>query len=217
MLLYFGYTMKVLPGLRVLKHAFRGLSYGASAVIAGLAGVPPGLAARSRTIALARDGFWDVHRSLDLDQLADDPQTLALVDLDLCLQRAGSLLLQPGPSAAKLDEAHRLLDLVLRLQPSHAAVRSITGAPSPTRTPASSTRRRRNWNTSSIRRTTVPAIRSGTTSCLAAWQLALLLHDGTAPPRRSAAARTARPAHGGHRRRRAPPGRPSRRSRPFGV
>src|SRR6185437_1068016 len=27
MLLYFGYTMKVLPSLRVLKHAFRGLSY----------------------------------------------------------------------------------------------------------------------------------------------------------------------------------------------
>jgi tetratricopeptide (TPR) repeat protein len=67
---------------------------------------------------LARDGFWDVHRSLDLEQIAHDPQTLALVDLDLCLQRAGSLLLQPGPSAAQLDESQRLLDLVLRLQPA---------------------------------------------------------------------------------------------------
>ena len=118
MLVYFGYTMKVLPSLRVLKHAFRGLSY------ARVGRYRRALQAFRRALhldpnnRLARDGFWDVHRSLDLDQLANDPQTLALVDLDLCLQRAGSLLLQPGPSAAQLDEAHRLLDLVLRLQPS---------------------------------------------------------------------------------------------------
>ncbi len=117
-LLYFGYTMKVLPGLRVLKHAFRGLSY------ARIGRHRRALQAFRRALQLdpnnrlARDGFWDVHRSLDLEKLADDPQTLALVDLDLCLQRAGSLLLQPGPSAGQLDEAHRLLDLVLRLQPA---------------------------------------------------------------------------------------------------
>ncbi len=118
MLVYFGYTMKVLPGLRVLKHAFRGLSY------ARVGRHRRALQAFRRALQLdpnnrlARDGFWDVHRSLDLEQLAHDPQTLALVDLDLCLQRAGSLLLQPGPSAAQLDESHRLLDLVLRLQPA---------------------------------------------------------------------------------------------------
>ncbi len=118
LLAYFGYTMKVLPGLRVLKHAFRGLSY------ARVGRYRRALQAFRRALQLdpnnrlARDGFWEVHRSLDLDQLANDPPTLALVDLDLCLQRAGSLLLQPGPSTAQLDEAHRLLDLVLRLQPS---------------------------------------------------------------------------------------------------
>jgi tetratricopeptide (TPR) repeat protein len=118
LLVYFGYTMKVLPGLRVLKHAFRGLSY------ARIGRHRRALQAFRRALQLdpnnrlARDGFWNVHRSLDLEQLSHDPQTLALVDLDLCLQRAGSLLLQPGPSAAQLDEAHRLLDLVLRLQPS---------------------------------------------------------------------------------------------------
>jgi tetratricopeptide (TPR) repeat protein len=115
---YFGYTMRVLPGLRVLKHAFRGLSY------ARVGRYRRALQAFRRALQLdpnnrlARDGFWDVHRSLDLDQLAADPQTLALVDLNLCLDRAGSLLLQPGPAAAQLDEAHRLLDLVLRLQPA---------------------------------------------------------------------------------------------------
>jgi tetratricopeptide (TPR) repeat protein len=118
LLLYFGYTMKVLPGLRVLKHAFRGLSY------ARAGRFRRALQAFRRALQLdpnnrlARDGFWEVHRSLDLEKLTDDPQTLALVDLDLCLQRAGSLLLQPGPAPAQLDEAHRLLDLVLRLQPA---------------------------------------------------------------------------------------------------
>jgi tetratricopeptide (TPR) repeat protein len=118
LLLYFGYTIKVLPGLRVLKHAFRGLSY------ARVGRYRRALQAFRRALQLdpnnrlARDGFWDVHRSLDLEQIAHDPQTLALVDLDLCLQRAGSLLLQPGPSAGQLDESQRLLDLVLRLQPA---------------------------------------------------------------------------------------------------
>jgi tetratricopeptide (TPR) repeat protein len=117
-LVYFIYTTKVLPGLRVLKHAFRGFSY------ARVGRHRRALQAFRRALQLdpnnrlARDGFWNVHRSLDLDQLANDPQTLALVDLDLCLQRAGSLLLHAGPSAAQLEEAHRLLDLVLRLQPS---------------------------------------------------------------------------------------------------
>lgn len=121
LVLYFGYTMKVLPGLRVLKHAFRGLSY------ARVGRYRRALQAFRRALQLdpnnrlARDGFWDVHRSLDLDLLANDPQTLALVDLDLCLQRAGSLLLQPPrdtDSSPLLDEAYRLLDLVLRLQPA---------------------------------------------------------------------------------------------------
>ena len=57
-----------------------------------------------------------MHRSLDLNQLANDPQTLALVDLDLCLNRAGTLLLTT-PTTAQLEEAQRLLDLVLKLAP----------------------------------------------------------------------------------------------------
>jgi tetratricopeptide (TPR) repeat protein len=117
-LLYFGYTTHVLPGLRVLKHAFRGLSY------ARVGRYRRALVAFRRALQLdpnnrlAREGFWEVHRSLDLEQLAGDSQTLALLDLDLCLQRAGSLLLNPGPSPAQLGEAQRLLDLVLRLQPA---------------------------------------------------------------------------------------------------
>jgi tetratricopeptide (TPR) repeat protein len=115
--LYFGYTLKVLPGLRVLKHAFRGLSYLRSGRHRRA------LLAFRRALHLdpnnhlAREGFWDVHRALDLHQVARDPQTLALVDLNLCLERAGWLLVQGRPSPDQVEEARRLLDLVEQLDP----------------------------------------------------------------------------------------------------
>ena len=116
LLIFFGYTLKVLPGLRVLKHAFRGYSY------LRVGRHRRSLLAFRRALQLdpnnrlAREGFWEVHRSLDLEQLANDPQTLALVDLDLCASRAGALLLSK-PTPAQREEAGRLLDLVLRLSP----------------------------------------------------------------------------------------------------
>ncbi len=116
--LYFGYTLKVLPGLRVLKHAFRGLSY------LRVGRHRRSLQAFRRALQLdpnnrlAREGFWDVHRALDLNSLAQDQQTLALVDLNLCLERAGSLLVQGRPTPDQLDEAQRLLELVQRLDPA---------------------------------------------------------------------------------------------------
>jgi tetratricopeptide (TPR) repeat protein len=114
--LYFGYTIRVLPGLRVLKHAFRGMSY------ARVGRHRRALQAFRRALQLdpnnrlAREGFWEVHCSLDLDQLQNDPQTLALVDLDLCLDRAGTLLLSK-PSETQLAEAQSLLALVSKLAP----------------------------------------------------------------------------------------------------
>jgi tetratricopeptide (TPR) repeat protein len=176
LLVYFGYTMKVLPGLRVLKHAFRGLSY------ARVGRYRRALQAFRRALQLdpnnrlARDGFWDVHRSLDLDQLANDPPTLALVDLDLCLQRAGSLLLQPGPSTAQLDEAHRLLDLVLRLQPS------IRPSVDYWRAIAHTHARRYDEAAKELEHVLDPSHYGPSNPqrhnvLLAAWQLALLLHD----------------------------------------
>ncbi|HEY7313935.1 MAG TPA: tetratricopeptide repeat protein [Gemmataceae bacterium] len=176
LLVYFGYTMKVLPGLRVLKHAFRGLSY------ARVGRHRRALQAFRRALQLdpnnrlARDGFWDVHRSLDLEQLAGDPQTLALVDLDLCLQRAGSLLLQPGPTAAQLDEAHRLLDLVLRLEPAMRPSVDYWRAVAHTHA------RRYDEATTELEHILDPShYGPGNPQrhnvLLAAWQLVLLLHD----------------------------------------
>ncbi len=54
---------------------------------------------------------------MDLTQVAQEPETLALMNLDLCLERAGSLLLAPRPGPEKLEEAHHLLDLVLNQRP----------------------------------------------------------------------------------------------------
>jgi tetratricopeptide (TPR) repeat protein len=116
LLLYIGYTIRVLPGLRVLKHAFRGIGF------ARTGDHRRALLAFRRALYLepanhlAREGFWEVHRSLDLDALSNDPHTLRLVDLDLCLDRAGALLVQK-PTPEQLLEANRLLDLVVRLQP----------------------------------------------------------------------------------------------------
>jgi tetratricopeptide (TPR) repeat protein len=116
LILYFWYTMRLLPRLRVFKHAFRGISY------ARVGRHRRALLAFRRALQLdpgnrlAREGFWEVHRSLDLDQLANDAQTLSLVDLDLCLDRAGSLLLSK-PSPPALTESKQLLDLVLKIAP----------------------------------------------------------------------------------------------------
>jgi tetratricopeptide (TPR) repeat protein len=113
---FFGYTLYVLPGLRVLKHAFRGLGHArAGKFRRAMLSFRRALQLDPNN-RLARAGFWEVHRSLDLDELVKDPQSMALLDLDMCLDRAGTLLLnKPGP--AQLDEAQRLLQLVLALKP----------------------------------------------------------------------------------------------------
>jgi tetratricopeptide (TPR) repeat protein len=118
LLLFFVYTWKILPGLRVFKHALRGLSY------SRVGRHRKALIAFRRALALdpnnqlAKDGFWGVHCALDLNALANDPQTLQLVDFELCLSRAGSLLLAPNPAPDKVQEAMRLLDLVLSQRPN---------------------------------------------------------------------------------------------------
>jgi tetratricopeptide (TPR) repeat protein len=114
---YLLYAVRILPGLRVFKHTIRGLSH------AQIGRYRQALVAYRRALdldphySLAREGYWAVHRSLDFDTLANDAETLAVVDFNLCLDRAGSLLLEPGPSAEKLSEAQSLLDLVANHRP----------------------------------------------------------------------------------------------------
>lgn len=120
--LFFWYTTRVLPGLRVFKHTLRGLSY------LKVSRYRQALLAFRRALQLdpqnklARDGLWAVHRALDLTQAARDPEMLQLIDLDLCLDRAAALLIQPKPAPEMQDEANRLLDLVADQRPEDEPV-----------------------------------------------------------------------------------------------
>lgn len=174
--LYFGYTLRVLPGLRILKHAFRGLSY------TRIGKHRRALLSFRRALQLdpnnrlAREGFWEVHRSLDLDQLANDPQTLALVDLDLCLDRAGSLLVSK-PSPPQLAEAQRLLEMVLKLDPRRKPAVCYWRAVAHTHGQAVGTA------AAELTQLLDPAHFGADNpyrlnALLQAWQMALLLHEG---------------------------------------
>jgi tetratricopeptide (TPR) repeat protein len=116
-LLYVAYTMRILPGLRIFKHVIRGISH------AKVGRYRPALLALRRALeldpqnTLARESLWSLHRAMDLTQVMQDPQVRDLIDLDLCLERATSLLLQPKPTPEKLAEAQRLLDLVVTQRP----------------------------------------------------------------------------------------------------
>jgi tetratricopeptide (TPR) repeat protein len=122
--LYFFYTKRVLPGLRVFKYVVRGIGY------ANVGQNRPALVAFRRALQLdpdnklARDHLWGLHRRMDLKELMHEPETLALVDLDLCLARASTLLLAAKPGEEKLKEAQHLLDLVLSMRPGLKPVAS---------------------------------------------------------------------------------------------
>ncbi len=115
--IYFVYTWRILPGVRVFKHALRGLSF------ARVGEYRLALASLNRALqldprhALAREQMWYVHRQMDVEQLKADPETLALVNFDLCLERSAALLLIDKPTPEQLDEAEKLLRLVADQRP----------------------------------------------------------------------------------------------------
>lgn len=114
--LYYTYTRYVLPGLRVFKHVLRGVSY-ASVGRYRWALISLGRAVQlNPSNVLAREALWSVHRDMDFQEISHDPDTLALVNFEMCLERAGSLLLQP-PRPEQLQEANRLLNFVAQQHP----------------------------------------------------------------------------------------------------
>ncbi|MFO0970022.1 MAG: tetratricopeptide repeat protein [Gemmataceae bacterium] len=118
MAIYFLYTRRILPGLKVFKHALRGMSY------ARVGRYRQALASFNRALQLdpnhqlAYAQLWHLHRQVDFDKIRNDPETLALVNYDLCLDRVASLLLADKPTPEMLQEAHKLLDLVSSQRPS---------------------------------------------------------------------------------------------------
>jgi len=113
LVLYLWYTIRVLPGVRVFKYVVRGVSH------SNIGRYRPALEAFHRALkldpqnSLARESMARMHRALDINEVKQDQQTLSLLDFDFCMERVKSLLFDPGPSPAKLEEAHHLLDLVL--------------------------------------------------------------------------------------------------------
>jgi tetratricopeptide (TPR) repeat protein len=115
--IYLLYLKYILKRLNVFKYVLRGMSYAdfgmhCNALLAYRRALQ--LDPRS---ALAREGRWKVHQAIDFSQAVNDPPLMALVDLELCLERAAELLLAPRPAPERLAEAHKLLNLVLDQRP----------------------------------------------------------------------------------------------------
>ncbi len=114
---YYLYTRHVLPILRVAKHALRGMSY------RQVGNTQAALVSLGRALqldpqhTLARQQLWEIHRELDVGQLAGNPEIIPLLNFNLCLERVSQLLLQDGPRPEQVQEAHHLLDLIVSQQP----------------------------------------------------------------------------------------------------
>jgi tetratricopeptide (TPR) repeat protein len=111
-ILYWLYSRRIQPGLRVFKHTLRGMSF------ARIRQYALALESLRRAVRLdpdnrfARAALWDVHRELDPSQIQADPRVLDLIDPHLCLDRAGALLLAERVTPKMQAEATHLLDLV---------------------------------------------------------------------------------------------------------
>src|SRR5262249_44545759 len=57
---------------------------------------------------------------MDFEQLIKDPETLAVVNFELCLERVAWLVLQSPPKPEQVSEAIRLIDLVESQRPALA-------------------------------------------------------------------------------------------------
>ncbi|MEI7685763.1 MAG: hypothetical protein WCL32_12115 [Planctomycetota bacterium] len=117
LLVYYTYTKYVLPGLRVFKHALRGLSF------REVGQIDRAMVSLGRALELdpkhplARDQLWQLHRDLDYGQIKEHPTILKLVNYPLCLERVAALLLADHPTAKQIQEAQHLLELVANQRP----------------------------------------------------------------------------------------------------
>lgn len=120
--IYYFYVRQVMRRLQAYKHTLRGAAY----AVAGRH--RQALVALRQATAVqpanrrARATLWDVHRTLEPNEILSDPELQRLIDPALCLDRAARLLADP-PTSAQAAEAAHLLTLVQRLAlPLHSAV-----------------------------------------------------------------------------------------------
>lgn len=111
MAVYFVYSTRVMPGLRVFKPVLRGFSY------LNLDRLREAIYFFRRALAtdpaspLARQGMVTLHNNITVEKVERDPELAAVLDFDLCLDRAEALL-NGRPTNNQRADADRFLDLV---------------------------------------------------------------------------------------------------------
>ncbi len=115
--IFFVYTSKYMPALRIFKHALRGMSYrqmGQTRLALISLGRAIQLDAHN---PLAREQMWCIHRDLDFAELQHQPDLLPFLNFDFCLERIGQIL-QTKPSPDDLRETHKMLNLITEEEPA---------------------------------------------------------------------------------------------------
>ena len=115
--IFFVYTTRWMPGIRVFKHALRGLSYrhmGQTRLALISLGRAMQLDPRN---PLARQQMWDIHRDLDFTGLKNEPDLVPFLNFNFCLERI-SHMLATRPNPETLREATRMLDLIAAERPA---------------------------------------------------------------------------------------------------
>lgn len=116
MAIFFVYTTRWLPGIRVFKHTLRGMTYNQLGQTR-LALISLGRALQyDPQNALARQQMWDLHRNLDFAALKSEPDLVTLLNFGFCLERI-NLTLQARPEPEALREVMKMLDLITDKRP----------------------------------------------------------------------------------------------------
>jgi tetratricopeptide (TPR) repeat protein len=119
--IFFVYTTRYLPGLRVFKHALRGMSYRQMGQTQ-LALVSLGRALQlDPHNPLAGEQLWDIHRDLDFASLQHQPELVPFLNFDFCLERI-SQLLQTRPRPDELRETFKMLQLIADEAPARQPI-----------------------------------------------------------------------------------------------
>lgn len=122
LIVYFVYSTRILPGLRVFKHTLRG--YTALQTDDYLRSVQAFKRALrlDRKNELASQGMIALHQRVDVTKLAPDAELLNHLDYGFCLDQAtGYLIGERAPTPAEREKAERLLALVERQSPKLSA------------------------------------------------------------------------------------------------
>ena len=122
LIVYFVYSTRILPGLRIFKHTLHG--YTALQTDDYLRSVQSFRRALRLDAGneLASQGMIALHHKVDVSKLSADHELLRHLDYGFCLDQASGLLIgNRAPTATERERAERLLALVERQAPQLAA------------------------------------------------------------------------------------------------